>query len=44
LDELPPEAGGVIAVDRHGHVTLPFTSAGMFRGAEDRTGRRIAIW
>jgi beta-aspartyl-peptidase (threonine type) len=37
--------GGVIAVDRRGNIAMPFNSAGMYRGAIDRRGRRqIAIY
>jgi L-asparaginase / beta-aspartyl-peptidase len=37
--------GGVIAVDRAGHIAMEFNSVGMFRGARDSTGRReIAIY
>ena len=32
--------GGVIAVDRAGHIALDFNSEGMFRGARDSNGRR----
>jgi L-asparaginase / beta-aspartyl-peptidase len=32
--------GGLIAVDRRGHVVMPFNSEGMYRGAIDRKGRR----
>jgi beta-aspartyl-peptidase (threonine type) len=32
--------GGVIAIDRRGHITLEFNSEGMFRGARDSLGRR----
>lgn len=32
--------GGVIAVDRAGHIALEFNSEGMFRGARDSGGRR----
>lgn len=31
-DELPEDAGGLIAVDRLGTIVLPFNSGGMFRG------------
>jgi beta-aspartyl-peptidase (threonine type) len=44
LAELPAEAGGLIAVDARGRVTMPFTSAGMFRGAIEGGQRRVAIW
>ena len=37
--------GGVIAIDRNGHIALEFNSEGMFRGARDSRGRReIAIY
>ena len=37
--------GGLIAIDAHGAITMPFNTAGMFRGAVDATGRHtIAIW
>lgn len=37
--------GGVIAVDRHGHVQLPFNTAGMFRGWRQGDGPvEVAIW
>jgi beta-aspartyl-peptidase (threonine type) len=37
--------GGVIAIDRNGHVALEFNSEGMFRGARDSRGRReVAIY
>jgi L-asparaginase / beta-aspartyl-peptidase len=37
--------GGLIAVDRHGNVAMPFNSEGMFRAAIDRAGkRRTAIF
>ena len=34
MDKLPPLGGrgGLIAVDAHGHVTLPFNTEGMYRG------------
>ncbi len=32
--------GGLIAVDRRGHLAMPFHSEGMYRGAIDRKGRR----
>jgi len=32
--------GGMIAVDRRGNIAMPFNSAGMYRGAIDRRGRR----
>jgi beta-aspartyl-peptidase (threonine type) len=33
--------GGVIAVDRDGHIAMEFNSDGMFRGARDSRGRRV---
>jgi L-asparaginase / beta-aspartyl-peptidase len=37
--------GGLIAVDRDGHIVMDFTTEGMFRGARDSCGRRdIAIY
>jgi beta-aspartyl-peptidase (threonine type) len=45
--ELPPlgGAGGLIAVDRHGNVALPFNTAGMFRGLHrEGEAATTAIW
>jgi beta-aspartyl-peptidase (threonine type) len=37
--------GGIIAIDRAGHIVLELNSEGMFRGARDSRGRReIAIY
>lgn len=37
--------GGIIAIDRAGHIALEFNSEGMFRGARDSRGRReVAIY
>jgi L-asparaginase / beta-aspartyl-peptidase len=37
--------GGVIAIDRTGHIALEFNTEGMFRGARDSQGRReVAIY
>jgi beta-aspartyl-peptidase (threonine type) len=37
--------GGLIAVDRRGHIAMPFSSQGMYRASVDRTGRkRVAIY
>ena len=37
--------GGLIAVDRDGHIVMDFSTEGMFRGARDARGRReIAIY
>ena len=37
--------GGLICVDRHGNVAMPFSSGGMFRAAVHADGRvEVAIW
>jgi len=37
--------GGVIAIDNHGRVSMPFNTNGMYRGWTDRDGRtKIAIY
>jgi len=37
--------GGVIALDRDGHIVMDFNSGGMFRAARDSDGRRdVAIY
>jgi len=37
--------GGIIAVDRHGNISMTFNSPGMFRGAADSKGYfEVAIW
>jgi beta-aspartyl-peptidase (threonine type) len=37
--------GGVIALDRDGHIVIDFNSPGMFRAARDSSGRReVAIF
>jgi beta-aspartyl-peptidase (threonine type) len=42
---LRPGDGGVIAVDAHGNIAMPFSSLGMYRGAADSTGRfEVRIW
>jgi beta-aspartyl-peptidase (threonine type) len=44
-DTLQPGDGGVIAVDRNGKISMPFNTAGMFRGAADDAGRfEVRIW
>jgi L-asparaginase / beta-aspartyl-peptidase len=32
VDKLPPACGGLIALDTHGHVAMPFNTTGMYRG------------
>ncbi len=41
LPKIPGGAGGLIALDRHGNVALPFSTNGMFRGTISQTGK---IW
>ena len=37
--------GGVIALDKEGHIVMDFNSPGMFRAARDSGGRRdVAIF
>ncbi len=36
--------GGLIAVDAAGRITMPFNTTGMFRGAVDQDGVRVAVW
>jgi beta-aspartyl-peptidase (threonine type) len=38
-DVLPSDTGGLISVDRHGNLSLPFNTPGMSRGAADSKGR-----
>jgi beta-aspartyl-peptidase (threonine type) len=44
-DELPEDVGGLIAVDGHGNVALPFNTGGMFRGwmSEDSQAH-VEVW
>jgi isoaspartyl peptidase/L-asparaginase-like protein (Ntn-hydrolase superfamily) len=35
----------LIAVDRHGRIAMPYSSAGMYRAAADSRGRdEVRIW
>ena len=45
FDELPEDVGGLIAVDSHGNVALPFNTGGMFRGwmSEDSQAH-VEVW
>ncbi len=37
--------GGLIALDRHGRIAMPYSSAGMYRAAADSRGRdEVRIW
>jgi len=37
-------SGGLIAVDKYGNVTMPFNSAGMYRGYAKPGERKVAIY
>jgi len=42
---LQPGDGGLIAVDKDGNYTMPFSTEGMFRGVATSTGTfKVAIW
>lgn len=45
FNELPEDSGGLIAIDKHGKVTLPFNTGGMFRGLL-REGEKpiVSVW
>ena len=44
-EELPKDAGGLIAVDQQGNVTLPFNTGGMFRGVlRDDQQPHVSVW
>jgi len=36
---LPPDTGGIIALDRHGRISMHFNTPGMLRAAADSTGK-----
>lgn len=45
FDELPEDIGGLIAVDGHGNVALPFNTGGMFRGWMSEDGQAVVeVW
>jgi beta-aspartyl-peptidase (threonine type) len=45
FERLKPDDGGLIAVSSTGEISMPYSSAGMFRGAADSSGRfDVAIW
>ena len=45
FEELPEDIGGLIAVDSHGNVALPFNTGGMFRGWMSEDGQAIVqVW
>lgn len=41
LPKLPGGAGGIIAIDRHGNVAMPFSTNGMYRGTITQSGK---VW
>jgi beta-aspartyl-peptidase (threonine type) len=45
FEALKPKDGGLIALDSRGNIAMPFSSAGMYRGAADSEGRfEVLIW
>ena len=45
LPKIPGGAGGLIALDRHGNVALPFSTSAMYRGAITASGKvSVAIF
>ena len=43
--ELPADAGGLVAVDRFGRISMEFNTTGMYRAAADSTGlQQVGIW
>jgi len=45
FEELPEDIGGLIAVDGHGNVALPFNTGGMFRGWMSEDGQaHVEVW
>ena len=45
MQELPEDIGGLISVDAHGNVALPFNTGGMFRGVIRDDGQaHVAVW
>jgi len=44
-NRLNPGEAGLISVDRHGHIAMPYNTEGMFRGAADSEGTHfVKIW
>ena len=43
-NELPAEAGGIIAVDKDGNISMEFSTKGMARAAADSSGRFEVLW
>ena len=45
FEELPVDAGGLIAVDQAGNLCLPFSTGGMFRGyLREGEGAVVEVW
>lgn len=45
FEELPEDIGGLISVDQHGNVALPFNTGGMFRGWMKENGHaHVEVW
>ena len=45
FEELPEDIGGLISVDQHGNVALPFNTGGMFRGWMKEDGQpHVEVW
>lgn len=42
--KLAKDSGGLIAVDQHGNISLPFNSDGMYRAWANNSAREIAIY
>jgi beta-aspartyl-peptidase (threonine type) len=38
LPQQEKDTGGVIAIDREGHIAMPFNTSGMYRGWVDQAG------
>jgi len=45
MKEMPPDGGGVIAVDAHGNVSMEFNCSGFFRAFAKSTGEEsFDVW
>jgi beta-aspartyl-peptidase (threonine type) len=45
LPKIPGGAGGLVAIDRHGNVALPYSTNGMYRGTITQSGKTwVAIY
>ncbi|MCP4190460.1 MAG: beta-aspartyl-peptidase, partial [Planctomycetaceae bacterium] len=43
-NELPAEAGGIIAIDKDGEICMEYSTKGMARAAADSSGRFEVLW